>query len=493
MAIQLAELAARIQGTLVHLPEQASRIAGVSHNSAWVRPGDIFVAIRGKTLDGHRFIPHAVDRGAVAVAGEGFDGMSGLSVPYIRVTCAREALADIAAIVHAHPSRNLTTIGVTGTKGKTTTTWLVRHLLRTAGHTTGLLSTLGYMLRDDALQQFPAHFTTPESPQVQSTLAGMVEASCTHAVIEASSEALAQRRLRGTDFDIAVWTNLAPEHLNFHGDMEGYFSAKRILIDAARFAVLNATDPWAMRLKDHPHSTYSDDPAVPADWSVSDLTEAGDGLHFHMRSPSGAFAAHLPVIGAYNIANALAAAAAVHHLGISIATIQRGLADFPGVPGRMQIVQESPIRVVLDFAHTPESLSNALASLRGTTQGRLTVVLGSAGGNRDPGKRAPLGAVATRLSDLAVFTEEDCRDTPIYDILNEMKRGADDQGSGNYVLIPDRVEATGWALSQARPGDTVVFCGKAGETTLERANETIPWDEETIVRRALERLSHVGS
>jgi UDP-N-acetylmuramoyl-L-alanyl-D-glutamate--2,6-diaminopimelate ligase len=191
------------------------------------------------------------------------------------------------------------------------------------------------------------------------------------------------------------------------------------------------------------------------------------------------------MIGSYNVPNALAAMAAAAHLGVGLSALREGLAAFPGVPGRMQVLRTSPVRVVLDFAHTPESLDYALRSLRRTTERRLLVVLGSAGGPRDPSKRAPLGAVAGELADQAVFTEEDCRDTPIYDILNAMKRGADEAGNDNYVLIPDRREAIRWALDHAGPGDTVVFCGKAGETTLERADEVIPWDEATEVRNAM--------
>ena len=494
MNTKLQELAATVKGTIAHTPGDAIEvvISGVSHNSAWVQAGDIFVAIRGKVHDGHRYIPGALARGAVAVVGEGYADAAELPVPYVTVPHARKALADIAALLNGYPSRKLTMIGVTGTKGKTTTSWLIRHLIRTAGHRTGLLSTLGYKLDDDNLHQFPAHFTTPEAPQVQAKLAQMVDQGCTHAVIEASSEALAQSRLRGTQFDVAVWTNLAPEHLNFHGDMESYFGAKRILIDAGAFAVLNAADPWAMRLTDHPHVTYSSDPEAPADWLAGNIVEADGCLIFDVRHPAGAgtFSAQLPLIGTYNVANALAAIAVADHLGIAISDIQRGLSTFPGVPGRMQIVQETPVRVILDFAHTPESLRLSLTSLRATTRRQLTVVIGSAGGQRDPSKRAPMGAIATELADTAVFTEEDCRDTPIYDILNEMKRGADEAHRSNYILIPDRRKAIHWSLSHSRPGDTVVFCGKAGEITLERAHEVIPWNEESIVRDVLREMSN---
>ncbi len=271
-------------------PDGTADITGVTHNSGWVKPGYAFVAVRGHTHDGHRFVPDALARGAALIVGEGWTGSETLSVPYLRVDSDRRALGDLAAALNDYPSRKLTVIGVTGTKGKTTTTWLTRHLLRHAGHPTGLLSTLGYKFADDVLHQFPAHFTTPEAPQVQETLATMVARGCTHAVVEASSEALAQQRLRGTSFDVAIWTNLAPEHLNFHGDMEGYFRAKRILFDNAAYAVLNAADPYGMRLTDRPYVTYADNEGLGADgvradgvrangvraaWWASDVAEQG--------------------------------------------------------------------------------------------------------------------------------------------------------------------------------------------------------------------------
>ena len=490
-------VAGRLEGAAPPKGASATTITGITHNSAWVQPGYAFVAVRGHVRDGHDFVADALARGAALIVGEGWRCSAGLPVPYLRVANARHALGDLAAALHGHPSHKLTTVGVTGTKGKTTTTWLVRHLLRSGGHRVGMLSTLGYKLGDDVLHQFPAHFTTPEAPQVQETLARMVDDRCTHAAIEASSEALAQSRLRATRFDVAIWTNLQPEHLNFHGDMEGYFQAKRMLIDGSRLAVLNTADPWGMRLADHPHVTYghaeneTGDEAMAPDWAATAVHEDGGMLRFTVQSPVGDFPVTVPLIGRYNIANILAALAAASRLGVDVADLQAGLAEFPGVPGRMQVLAESPARVVLDFAHTPDSLQVALESLRQTTRARLIAVLGSAGGPRDPGKRAPLGAVAATLADLAIFTEEDCRDTPIYDILNEMQRGAMEAGRHNTLLIPDRLEAIRCALADAAEGDTVVFCGKAGEITLERADEVLPWDEETIVRREM-RLKDEG-
>ncbi len=442
-----------------------------------------WLSVVPRARDGHDHMLRRHFSGAVAVIRRGVRCCTGSVCPISR--SLTRALRRAAAVLNDHLSAKLKMIG-TGTKGRQ------RPWPHPPPHSycrpRRIALNACYKLEDDTLHQFPAHFTTPEAPQVQETLARIVDQGCTHAVVEASSEALAQHRLRGTRFDVAVWTNLAPEHLNFHGDMEGYFEAKRILFEASDFAVVNRRDPWGMRLVNRDHTTYADKDGLEADWWAGDIIEDGEGLSFSVHHPQGRFAATLPMIGTYNVANAMAAIAAVDHLGIAPPDIQRGLASFPGVPGRMQVLQTTPVRVVLDFAHTPDSLRVALSTLRQTTARRLIVVLGSAGGPRDPSKRAPLGEVAATLADLAIFTEEDCRDTPIYDILNEMKRGADEVGRANYILEPDRLQAIAYALSRTEPGDTAVFCGKAGEITLERATETLPWIEETIVRSAMADL-----
>jgi UDP-N-acetylmuramoyl-L-alanyl-D-glutamate--2,6-diaminopimelate ligase len=462
-------------------------VTGVTHNSEWVQPGCIFVAVKGLSQDAHKFINPALENGAIAIVGEGFDKVADLPIPYLKVSDARQALGNIASLLHDFPSKKMAVIGVTGTKGKTTTAWLTRHLLMVAGFEVGLLSTLGYKLNAEKLYQFPTHFTTPEAPQIQDLLARMVKLGCTHVVVECSSEALALKRLVGTKFSAAVWTNLSPEHLNFHGTMEEYFKAKRILVSESPFSVLNLDDDWSMRLVDSPHTTYSMNQTgiTVADWQALNIAETEEGLSFQVKCPQGDFLALLPLIGSYNISNALAAAAVAFYLGVSIENIQIGFSTYSGTPGRMQIVQDSPVRVILDFAHTPISLKSALIALRRTTGKKLIVVIGSAGGPRDPGKRAPLGTIATQLADLAIFTEEDCRYTPIEEILNEMKRGAQESGKSNFVLIPDRYEAIRFALDQATKGDTVVLCGKAGETTLERENEVIPWDEASVTKQIL--------
>lgn len=481
--MNLADLAAAA-GLPVPAPFAGNpNVSGITHNAAWVRPGDLFVAIRGARVDGHQFAEEARARGAVAVAGEG--GPSA-GLPYLQVPSARAALADLAAALYGFPSRQLQLIGVTGTDGKTTTSWLTLHLLRASGLACGLLSTVGYQLVDGELRQFPAHFTTPEAPQVQATLRELVAGGAQAAVLEASSHALALDRVRAVAWDVAVWTHLSREHLDFHGTLEGYFAEKRKLIERAPFAVLNADDPQTERLSGiAPQETTYSLEGRSADWQALNVREEPTGLHFAVRSPLGDFEAFLPMIGRFNVANALAAMAASAHLGASAAQLQSGFASFAGVAGRMEEVKGKGggPRVIVDFAHTPPSLEKALNTLRVTTAGKLWVVIGSAGGPRDPGKRAPLGEVATRCADQAIFTEEDSRDTPLSDILREIERGA--TGRTNFVSVPDRREAIRYAVLGAGPQDTVLLAGKGPEDTLERDGLTLPWNESEEARRAL--------
>lgn len=490
--MKLAELAAALN---LAAPAQNPEITGVTHNAAWAEAGSVFVAIRGARVDGHTFITQAAERGAVAVVGEGLPQGQHTDLPYLQVPDARAALADIAAALHAHPSRDLKVVGITGTDGKTTTSWLTRHLLRAAGLPTGLLSTAGYELPDGALKQFPAHFTTPEAPQLQGILREMVTQGAEAAVLEASSHALALHRVRGVAWDVAIWTHLSREHLDFHGSIEGYFADKRRLIEAAPFAVLNADDHWTEHLRGlaPQEVSYSAEGRV-ADWQADNIQHSAGGLCFGVRSPLGEWQAELPMIGGFNVANALAAMAAAAHLGATAQQLQAGLASFGGVPGRMQVVRGSgnspQPRVIVDFAHTPPSLEKALQTLRPTTAGKLWVVIGSAGGNRDPLKRAPLGEVATRTADHAIFTEEDSRDTPLEDILREMERGAQEAGRSNFRAIGNRQEAIRYAVTHAAPADTVLLAGKGPEDTLERAGETIPWNETAEAEAALHLRDH---
>ena len=499
--MKLADLAAAVGADLDDRTGHAggTEVTGVSHQADWIRPGQAFVAIRGARFDGHSFVSQAVEAGAVVVIGEGMPQDRPCPVPYLRVEHARAALADAATALTGRPSDELTVVGVTGTDGKTTTSCLALHLLRATGRPTGLLSTIGYELPDGVLRQPPSHFTTPEAPQVQQILRDMVRSGATAAVVESSSHALAMDRVRGVSYDVGVWTNLTGEHLDFHGTMEQYFADKAKLVARAARNVLNVDDePWFDRLVPaateggRTFTTYSAE-GREADWRATDVAEEADAITFTLTSPEGETRATLPMIGRFNVANALAAMAAVASTGVQAADLVAALAGFGGVAGRMEMVEREPgdPRVIVDFAHTPPSLEKALETVRVTTEGRLWVVIGSAGGPRDPSKRAPLGEVATRMADEAVFTEEDHRTTPLQDILDQMERGARQAGRTNFVSVGDRTDAIRYAVRQAGPDDTVLLAGKGPEETMERGEELVPWAEVEEARAAL-RLRRAG-
>lgn len=502
--MKLADLAAAVGADLDDRTghDGDTEVTGVSHQADWIRPGQAFVAIRGARFDGHAFVSEAVEAGAVVVIGEGMPQDRACPVPYLRVPSARAALADAATAVMGRPSDRLTVVGVTGTDGKTTTSCIALHLLRATGRPTGLLSTIGYELPDGVLRQPPSHFTTPEAPQVQHILREMVRHEATAAVVESSSHALAMDRVRGVSYDIGVWTNLTGEHLDFHGTMEQYFADKAKLVARSGHTILNADDrPWFDQLVPvateggRTFTTYSAQ-GGEADWTATDVAEGPEAITFTLRSPEGETRATLPMIGRFNVANALAAMAAVARTGVAVADLVAALATFDGVAGRMEMVEHGPgePRVIVDFAHTPPSLEKALETVRVTTVGTLWVVIGSAGGPRDPSKRAPLGETATRMADQVVFTEEDHRTTPLEDILQEMERGAREAipPRTNFVSIGDRTEAIRYAVQQAGPQDTVLLAGKGPEETMERGDQLVPWAEIEEARAAL-RLRREGA
>lgn len=456
-----------------------TQVTGITHNSGWVEFGFVFVAIQGIHQDGHNFIPDAIKRGAVAVVGSA--DLADIGVPYLRVENTRQALADMSCIFFGHPSRELYMVGVTGTDGKTTTSWMTHHLLSEAVPT-GLLSTVGYMLADGMLRHFPQHFTTPEAPEIQRILRDMKDSGCQAVVLEVSSHALELERVRGIAFDVGIWTNLTPEHLDFHGDMAHYFEAKRKLLDQSKYALVNLDNEWTASLADLKHVQGFGIEAPEATWLAQDILEDATGLRFFVRSMNDGV--DLPMLGRFNVYNALAALAAAHHFGMPWSTLREKISHFPGIPGRMQCIWPNP-RVIVDFAHTPPSVEHVLKTLRKTTQGRLIIVLGSAGGNRDPRKRAPLGEMAARFADHAIFTEEDHRETPIWEILHEMQRGALRVPNAAYEMIPDRHDAIAKAIAMAQPEDTVVLAGKGPEDTLERNGSSIPWNEVNIALKIL--------
>ncbi len=457
-------------------------ISGVTLDSRAVKPGFLFVAVQGvplpsrAPLDGHDFIPKAIANGAVAVVGTREDLR--LEIPYLRVQNDRQAVADLSLAFWGFPGGKLELIGITGSKGKTTTTVLTHHILEHSGLKVGRISTVG--IRYNGIEEIlPGHFTTPEAPAVHELLAKFVQAGCSHAVLEISSHALELERVRGLEFAVGGWVNfIADDHLDLHGTAENYFAAKRKLLEHSKFGVLNRDDATYPQLE-MPHWSYGNQ----GDWQILESRESTEGLEMKVKSPLGIFETRVPMIGTFNAANALAALAIGAKMGLNIAQLQTGLESFPGVPGRMQLLQIKPFRVINDFAHTEASLSAALETLRPTTTGKLILVVGAAG-ERDVSRRTGIARAAALNADFTVFTEEDHRSESLDAILETMAIEARVH-SGDFVLEPDRRAAIRLALENAKQGDTVLLAGKGHERTLERDLEVLPWDENFEARAAL--------
>jgi UDP-N-acetylmuramoyl-L-alanyl-D-glutamate--2,6-diaminopimelate ligase len=494
------------------LPEQLEgkpetvMIHGVTQDSRQVQPGFLFVAVSGENVDGHNFIPEAVRRGAAAVAGT--QHLSGLPVPYLRVADSRRALALLAAAFYRFPARQLTMIGVTGTDGKTTTANLIYRILLAAGLHAGLISTVEARIGEQALDT-GFHVTTPEALQVQAYLAQMVATGLTHVVLEATSHGLAQLRVAACEFDLGVVTNVTHEHLDYHGSYAAYLAAKASLLTGLaetagkpggnyRVAVLNRDDqsyePLRQILRAYAGAvrqvSYGLDPQAQV--RGEDLQVEPAGLRFTAAGPGYRVPLQLRLLGEYNLLNGLAAfAAAVEGLGLDPAAAQAGLASLEGIPGRMEAIDlGQDFLAIVDFAHTPNALRNALLAARRLAAGRVIAVFGSAG-LRDRAKRRMMAETSAELADLTVLTAEDPRTEPLDGILAEMATGAAARGGvegQTFWRIPDRVEAFHFALSLARPGDAVLACGKGHEQSMCFGQVEYPWDDRTAMRAALADL-----
>ena len=477
-----------LAGVAATLPDTV--VTAVVQDAARVRPGAVFVARRGARVDGHRFVADAVTAGAALVVGARDEPPLGdlRGVPYLRVPDDRGAVARLAAVVHGRPSRRTRVIGVTGTDGKTTTSVLLWWLLSGAAPT-ALASTAMTRL-GTAEPATSGAFTTPEADVVQAFLAEAVDHGMAHVVLESSSHGLALRRLDEVAYALAVWTNLSPEHLDFHGDLAAYRDAKAQLVRRAPHAILNRDDDayGFFAAEARASTSYGEHPS--ADWRLLSVAPEGGRLALRVGAPDGAeHVAGLPMVGGYNAWNAVAALAAAAHEGMAVADAAARLATFPGVPGRMQIVQAEPFAVIVDFAHTAPALAKALDAAT-PAGGRRIVVVGAAG-ERDPDEREPLGAAATSAADLAIFTEEDARSEDPEAILQQLADGAlaaGGQEGVSFERVADRRDAIREAVRRARPGDVVLLAGKGHEATLERADGKRPWNEAEEARAALAAL-----
>ncbi|MBO4853905.1 MAG: UDP-N-acetylmuramoyl-L-alanyl-D-glutamate--2,6-diaminopimelate ligase [Oscillospiraceae bacterium] len=452
-----------------------TEITGVSCDSRTVQPGELFVAIPGEEEDGGRFIADAARHGAVCAVCE---QESESHIPCVIVPSARRALAAISANRFDHPDRGMTLIGVTGTNGKTTSTYLIKQILeQTIGAKVGLVGTIRNMIGDRTL---PAQRTTPDALELHRLLRSMADAGCTHAVMEVSSHALALERVWGLRFAVALFTNLTQDHLDFHQTMERYCDAKAVLFENCGEAVYNADDPWHERLlRRSICRRFSYGVNAPADLRAREICLHSDGVSYRAQTIGGSVSVETGIPGAFTVYNTLGAMASCMRLGISAADCAAALRRCGGVKGRMEVVP-TPGRdytVLIDYAHTPDALENVLTAAKGFAAGR-TVALFGCGGDRDRAKRPQMGAIAARLADFSVVTTDNPRTEEPEKIIDDILAGMD---SGAYAVIPDRTEAIYWALDTARSGDVIVLCGKGHETYQEVGHEKRHLDEREIV------------
>lgn len=461
-------------------------VRALAYDSRLVEPATLFFAVPGVHVDGHAFAAAAVERGALAVVVE--RELPELAVPQLVVSGARRALADAADAWFGRPSERLQVVGVTGTDGKTTTAFLSVAVLAGAGCRPGLIGTVA--LRVGGVERpNQARNTTPEALELQQLLAEMVAAGNDSVVMEATSHGLAQERVRNCRFRVGVVTTVTSEHLEFHGTVEAYRAAKARLVEEAPIAVLNADDAtydyYRERARDRV-ITYAID--AVADVRATDLSEGPGGSSFRVEGPRWAGEVRLQLPGRFNVSNALAALTLAEALELDPAAAATAIGEVPGVPGRMERIDEGqPFGVIVDYAHTADSLEKVLRILRPVTAGRLIVVFGSAG-ERDRTKRPAMGEVAGRLADVVVVTDEDPRLEDPRTINEEIADGARRAGARDgerLAVIDDRREAVGHAIGLARAGDLVLLAGKGHEQSIIYGTERRPWDDRRAAREAL--------
>ncbi|HEY9288648.1 MAG TPA: UDP-N-acetylmuramoyl-L-alanyl-D-glutamate--2,6-diaminopimelate ligase [Candidatus Dormibacteraeota bacterium] len=478
--------------------ETDPEVTGLCYDSRRLKPGDCFVAVPGTHTDGHRYVETALRDGAVAAI---VQHPVGTAWPQVVVDDTRRALALMSSTWYGHPSRAMTVIGITGTDGKTTTTTMMQQMLGAAGKKAGSMSTVDIRL-GDTVDLNDTRQTTLEALEIQQQLARMHDAGITHVVIETSSHGLALQRVVGVDYDVAVFTNIAHEHLDFHGTIEAYREAKASLIDLTRESAAKGVEKTAVLNRDDPSYAYLVERPIPrrisygilmeADLKADKVEASSQGLQIQAATPLGPLAVSLKLNGRWNASNALAAASAGIAIGLSLEEVRKGLERFEGISGRMERVDlGQAFSVIIDYAHTPQSLEKVLRELRPITRGKLIAVFGSAG-DRDREKRPWMGEIAARLSDYAVFTNEDPREENAMAILNEIAAGAEEVGwseGPNYARIEDRRQGIAHAVRRARPGDTILLAGKGHERSILIGRGKEPWDERAAAEDAIRGVS----
>ncbi|MCW2778924.1 MAG: UDP-N-acetylmuramoyl-L-alanyl-D-glutamate--2,6-diaminopimelate ligase [Frankiales bacterium] len=459
--------------------------SGCTLDSRAVLAGDLYAALPGARAHGASFAAQAAEAGAVALLTDpaGAERCRATGLPVLLADDPRAVLGELAARVYSRPGDDLLLLGVTGTNGKTTTAFLLEAGLRAAGHTTGLIGTVETRVAGETL---PSVRTTPEAPDLQALLAVMRERGVSAVGMEVSSHALALGRVDGLRFDVAGFTNLSQDHLDFHATLEDYEAAKALLFTSAhsREGVVNVDDAAGRRLLDRaevPLTTFGS----AGQWRAEEVELRADGSAFRLRGPDGEdVAAEVRLPGAFNVDNAVAALVVLARAGVPLEQAAAGVAALPGVPGRMERVDAGqPFLAVVDYAHTPDAVTTLLAAVRPVVLGRVIGVLGC-GGDRDRGKRPLMGAALAQGCDVAVLTSDNPRSEDPEAVLREMAAGAPDA-----VVVVDRAEAIAHAVSLARPGDAVVVAGKGHETGQEAGGVVTPFDDRVVLREALEKVS----
>lgn len=480
------------------------QISGIAMDNRKVKPGDLFVAIKGSNADGHDFIQDAVQRGAAAVVGD--KSIANLSIPYVQVENSRQSLTWLAAKFYNNPARRLTVVGVTGTDGKTTTCNFIFQILLAAGLKAGLISTVNVVIGDELIDS-GFHVTTPDAPDVQWYLARMVNAELSHVVLETTSHGWAQYRVDACEFDVGVITNITHEHLDQHGSFENYRAAKARLLQSLettlpkpqgnpRLAVLNHNDSSYGYLSQRARSNqicYGFD--RKSDLRAEKMKYSPGGTCFEAVGKDFSIPVTSELVGEYNVENCLAAmSAAIFGLGITPEIAARGIAALRGIPGRMERIDlGQAFSAIVDFAHTPNALRVAIETVRKMTEKKIIVIFGSAG-LRDKEKRILMAEVATELADVSIFTAEDPRSEPVEVILDEMAMGARNKGGreGNsFWLAPDRREAIRLGVRLAQAGDILMACGKGHEQTMCFGTTEYPWDDRIAMQAAIAELLEV--
>lgn len=501
---------AGVQGPLLNAE---ALVSSVVYDSRQATAGSLFVAIRGEKTDGNRFISAALERGATAIVSEmpppaqrgeasGTQFQNAKSAPaavatsvaWVQVPDARKALAIIAANFYGHPADKLHLVGITGTNGKTTTSFLVDSIIHAAGRGSGLFGTIEYRT---PLETYPAKTTTPGSLDLQRFFSEIVRAGGTHAVLESSSHALALDRLWGCRFAAAVFTNLTRDHLDFHGTMENYFAAKRRLFEGAgagraRCGIVNIDDPYGQQLRDIAEQTITYGLAAGAQVTAKKCALALRGLDFIAETPIGRIEIRSQLVGRNNVYNLLAATATSVGLGLQRDAIESGISALAAVPGRFERIDlGQPFMVVVDYAHTDDALQKLLETARELHPSGRIITLFGCGGERDRTKRPLMGAAAGQLSDVVVLSSDNPRGEDPLKIINDALVGLQ-RTSAKVLVEPDRERALELALEQARPGDMVLLAGKGHETTQVLKDRTIEFDDRAVARRILRERGYGG-